>query len=643
MAKSKEDIPEIIPQNEWKEDLEVQVRYHVARIGDQQKTYKRYSANTPLTFKDPREQQEYYFEEIRRCNEGYDGLCGKMYSWLNYATLRDPEKGRIKPKFQTIQHTWFNKIEELQKAPGRGIVCIKRRRIGASWMAGWDAVTDCTFKPFYQIGMNSKSEIDSRKLFQHIKFMHQNMPEWLKPNASTSDRRDFMEFAYWYDTVKQKIVASKGVNTRKEGNQSFISSVAPTDTAHEGEAYSKLIIDEAGKIINLMEIWANAEPCLMLPPRRVGIPIIFGTVGEIDKNGKGLKEMWTQNESYKLDRFAFWGYNGLMVDQYGNDLIEEAVRWIIYERERKRDSTKKVQDAFKQQFPLEERDAFNQITNGGIGNGELIAERLYDLESNPPLKRVGWMRRGGDGSVSFVPNNEGKVIIYDLPDHSRKDGYVSVCDPAEDDDVEKNRDTSDLAAAIMAKPFGLDPPKLVAEYADRPKKIDDYFEQYAMLLEWYNKLKFLPELNKGGWRMLKYFEEKYPHLLGLAPAAASSARGGVEMRRGVKMTAERKQQMIGLIEDHIDNYSKFIPSVKFLEQCKVFGDDHVDDDLAVAIGWCLICMQADKRIAKRTDENLSKNQKSQLKIVNGVLMRINPGQPVIQKPRLGPNSSLFHR
>jgi hypothetical protein len=643
MAKEKEDIVGIIPQNERREDLEVQVRYHVARIGDQPKTYKRYSPNKHLTFKDPREQQEYHFEEIRRCIEGYDGLCGKMYGFLNYGILRDPEKGRIRPTYKSIQHTWYKKIESLQETPGRGIVCIKRRRIGASWMEAWDAVHDCSFKPFYQIGMNSKSETDSRKLFQHIKFMHQNMPDWIRANASTSDRRDFMEFAYWYDTSKQKIVASKGVNTRKEGNQSWISSVAPTDNAHEGEAYSKLIIDEAGKIENLMTIWSFAEDCLMIPPRRVGIPIIFGTVGDIDKNGKGLMEMWKNHDSYDLDQFGFWGYNGLIIDEYGNDMIEDAVRWIIYEREKKKGATKKVRDAFLQKYPLEERDAFNQVTNGGIGDPELIADQLHNLLDNPPLKRTGWMRRSADGGVSFVPNNEGKIIIYDLPDHNRKDGYVSVCDPAEDDDVEKSRDTSDLAAAILAKPFGLDPAKIVAEYADRPKKIDDYFEQYAMLLEWYNKLQFLPELNKGGWRMLKYFEERYPHLLGLAPASASSAKGGVEMRRGVKMTAERKQQMIGLIEDHIDNYSKFIPSVKFLEQCKVFGDDHADDDFAIAVGWCLICMQADKRAAKRTDENLSKVAKSQLKIVNGVLTRVNPGRPVTGKPGYGPNSSIFSR
>ncbi len=131
------------------------------------------------------------------------------------------------------------------------------------------------------------------------------------------------------------------------------------------------------------------------------------------------------------------------------------------------------------------------------------------------MKATGWMRRGADGTVKFQPNEQGPVVIYHHPDVSRKDGYTAVCDPAEDDDVEKSRDTSDLALAIMAKAFGMDIPKLAAELVWRPKKLNDYYEQAAMLLEYYNKTKFLPELNKGGWRMKAYFDDNYPHLLNL--------------------------------------------------------------------------------------------------------------------------------
>jgi len=69
------------------------------------------------------------------------------------------------------------------------------------------------------------------------------------------------------------------------------------------------------------------------------------------------------------------------------------------------------------------------------------------------------------------------------------------------------------------------------------------------------------------------------------------------------MTEERKQQMMGLMEDAIDKYSEFIPSIKLLEQHKVFGDEHATDDLAIAWGWALVMLQADRKAASLNKGN----------------------------------------
>ncbi len=643
MSKPSEATPGEIPKNEWKEELEKEVDYYTALAGPQRRVTKKYTTNIqPTKFADKREEDEYKLEEIRRLVNGYDGLCGKMYGWLHYAKIRDPERGKISPDFRTRDLAWFEKVEENQKSRGRGIVKIKRRRCGASQKAAWDAEHDCMTTPYFQIGMNSKSENDSRNLFKNVKFIHQNLPDWLRPTATASDRRDYMEFAYWWDKTKNKMVSQNGMNCEKRGLQSWISSVAPTDTAHEGQAYSKLIIDEAGKIVNLTTLWGYAEDCLRINTRRVGLPIIFGTVGDIDKDGRGLMDMWINNEAYLLDRFAYYGYHGLMCDEYGNDRVPESIRWIIYERERLKAAHRKVRDAFVQKYPLCDADAFNHISSGGVGDIQLINAQIFELMSNPVEKRIGWMRRKPEGGVDFVPNPEGKVIIYEPPDHARQNGYTATVDPAEDDGISKNRDASELALTIMAKPYGLEPPKLVVEYADRPMKIDSFFEQTAMVLEWYNKTKVHIELNKGGWRMLKYFEQYYQALLALAPRSANSARKGVELKHGVKMTEDKKQQMMGLLEDLIDNYSKFIPSIKFLEQCKVFGDDHKDDDVAVSVGWNLIIMQGDKSVVKNINTPISDIPQVIYKKQNGVIQYINQGSST-QKPKFNNGSVLFRR
>jgi hypothetical protein len=589
MSVEKDEIAGIIPENEFIEALEKEVEYYFS-IAEKPEfiSKKRYTANKyPEKFRDKREELEYQFEEIRKLVQGYDGLCGKGYGFLNYAKLRDPERGKISPEFRVKQEEYFRRVEHHQKNPGKGLVGYKRRRWGFTSIGAWDDWHDCATKPFYQIGANSKSESDSRKAFKHVKFIHQNVPDWLRPIATASDRRDFMEFAsYEKDAAGNRI---------KKGLQSWISVVAPVPENHEGEAYSKLRIDEAGKIDCLLDIWALGEDCLRLNTRRVGLPIILGTVGSIDSNGKGLMELYLNSNAYNLERFAVLGYHGLIVDEFGNDMIKEAIRWVIYERHRLKQATRKVREAFLQKYPLCDKDAFNYVSEGGIGNPMLINDQIVRLINNAPESRAGWMRRKTDGSVDFVPNPDGKIIIYDLPDPKKVNGYVAGCDPSDHDDKKKKagNDVSDLALAVVAKPFGLEAPKLVLEYVDRPEKLDSFFEQSAMALQLYNNTKVLIEDNRA--RMVNYFKTNYPQLLPLVPISILTAKGGFEMKRSITMTEARKQQGIGLVEDNIDHYSPFIPSIKLLEQFKVFGDLHATDDLAMAYLLALILLQADKR------------------------------------------------
>lgn len=594
MAKEKEDHPGFIPENERKPELEKEVEYYVALAGEQPKVKKKYTRNKPFTSKDHREVLDWRMDEIRKCRFGDDGLNGKMYFWLNYATLRDADRGKIAPDFRTIDKTWFEFVEEVQKTKEYGIVSIKRRRIGASVKSACDVLHDCTFTPHYSVGMNSKSENDSRNLFKHVKFIYQNLPDWLRATSTASDRRDYMEFArYEKDAQGNRI---------KKGLQSTIFSVAPTDNAYEGSMVNKLIMDESGKVANLMTIWQFAEDCMRVGTRRTGCPLVFGTVGDITRDGAGLREMWTNNEVYKLKRFPQFAYNGLIVDEFGNCDVEASCRWVVYERERLKSATRKVRESFLQRYPLCEKDAFNQMSEGGVGNPLLINEQIVKLSYNRPEARTGWMRPKPDGGVDFVPNPQGKIIVYDLPDPRRVNGYVAGADPAEFDDLKKKagKDISDLALAIVSKPFGLEAPKLVLEYVDRPEKLDSFFEQSAMALKWYNNTKVLIEDNRA--RMVNYFKNNYQELLPLVPKSIATARGGIEMKHSVKMTEERKQQMMGLIEDNVDKYSPFIPSIKLLEQFKVFGDLHADDDLAIAYGWALVMLQADKRSVQLMDE-----------------------------------------
>src|SRR5690606_24952968 len=101
MAKQQEEVAEIIPENERGPELEKEVEYYYSiAVKPTFISKKRYTPNKIPTFKSIREETDFWFEELRRIKDGYDGLSGKGYGWLHYAKIRDPERGKISPEFR---------------------------------------------------------------------------------------------------------------------------------------------------------------------------------------------------------------------------------------------------------------------------------------------------------------------------------------------------------------------------------------------------------------------------------------------------------------------------------------------------------------------------------------------------------------
>lgn len=631
MSTEKQESVIIIPKNEYKQDLEAEVLYQTARVEATKpfRVKKKYTHIVIPEFKphERREQRDWELEEIRRCIEGHDGLPGRFYYLFHHCSIKHKSRGKIRPNFRAKQLEWALVKDRVLKTPGLGLVVVKSRQWGASWDISADNVYDCQFNHDFDIGMNSKSETDSRNLFIKHKYIHRNQSNFLKAFVSI-DRRDAMIFGQW-DKKNNKYL----------GNQSSIISVAPTPTGHAGNQYRKLVCDEAGET-DIIPLWSNAEDCLIQEGVRVGTPILFGTSGDMSGVGKGLLEFWKNHKLYNLEQFGIWGYNSLIMDDMGNDCIEDSIRFILYERKRREGGSKFAYNKFIQKYPLNEADAFLDASGGGVGDPILLGKQRLYLFDNPPQKQIGWMRPGPLGKPDFVPDPNGQIIVYERPDPNRANGYCASTDPAEDDDVEKTRDSSELASTIVNRPYGLEPPKLLVEYCDRPKKLHDYYAQWAMVLQWFNNTPLHIEMNKGGWRMLDWFTQHYPHLLALAPASANSVRGGVTLKHGVKMTQERKTQMRGLGDAYVENYVNFIPSIKLIDQFGVFGDKGKDDDLATSFLWCLAILQGDKTTAQNLDASMNKNPTVNYVKVNGVIQLVTGNTTPQQNPSQN-RSALF--
>lgn len=604
----------VISKNDYRPDLEDRVAHYVQTVPRLPiNTRKPVRARQPDS-SDPLEQDMWCREELRRIKQGHFGMSGKMYFWYNYVKMGDEvEGGILRPEYRVCQSAWFENIKAWQDSKEWGGICVKRRRIGASWLEASDVLHDAITRPHTKYGMTSKTEGDAIKLFEKVKFIYNNLPEWMRPRTTAGNSRMYMNFAW-------KGKDSKG-NTIVGGTQSAIQVKAPTDTAWEGFAMSKFIVDEAGKISNLKRMYSLTEPVMMKGTRRVGTPLIFGTAGDITKEGADFKDMFHNAEAYKLKQFFFGGWMGLdgLVDEFGNDLVEEAIRWVVYERARKESLAKSEYVDFIQQYPLTVGEAFTSNENYGVGNSFKISKRIDDLYSNPVAQKRGHFKLEGLKPI-FTPHPRGACIIYEEPDPGMDGLYIGGLDSTDHEVKNPNaNEVSGHAMFIVKKRKGLDPPKIVFELYDKPNLPRDFWDQSLLACLYYNQAKVLVERNKPG--VITYFDESgFKHLLATKPGSFDRLVNNNTWNIGLHVNDRIKRYGEECISEYIEDYSDHIPSQKLLEECLSYGQRNTDRVAAFAMA--MIYLKEDKWEATPKLDNDRFFQKRLIIGPNGIPIRV---------------------
>lgn len=603
----------VIDQREYLPELEEQVSYWMKRTSDSPHNDILFKRQKSQEFESEFEKQLWEREEVNRCRFGIEGMSGKMYFFFMYGYLLDAERGKIQPDFRVADNLWFTALEECRDSHEYGLVCVKRRRVGASWKEASDVLQDTMFNKYYHVGLNSKTERDSIELFKKVKFIYNNLPDFLRATSKGGNTRMSMDFSFF--------TKDKTGNKIKAGTQSTLMCVAPTDSAYEGLMLNKWVCDEAGKITNLTQMYAFTEPCLMAGVKRVGVPVLFGTSGEIGFAGKGLKYIWDNHEAYKMKRFFFAGWMGLIHDEKGNDLREEGIRWIIYERYRRQTLDPKQYNDFVQQFPLDVGEAFAQSSAGGLGDGLKINLQMTRLAEEPPKSVKGKFHFDeATNKVVFRPTADGEVIIHEHPIGGLNNAYVAGCDPVDHDNT--FTDASNLSLFILKKRVGMEAPKIALEFTAKPDKASAFYEQSLYALIYYNNTKVLIENNR--YRMIGWFEERgYKWLLQTTPQGVwkyYSKRMSNSL--GIRMTDDVKYYMEELIEDYVEFYVDYIPSRALLQEFLEYGATNTDR--VMAFGIALILLKDDRRASSRAEAKSKALPDIKYVTKNGVTMRMYP-------------------
>lgn len=610
-----------------------------------------------LLEKGTQEYKNFWAEEDRKCREGMTNsagitITGVHYFYLNYVRIKseDTVTGRKKfnfPRFLDIDYDYFHLVEAARKL-GKGLIFSKPRRTGFSYK---DAAL-CTHEyNFYRdsvcvIGafLEKLSTTTMNMVLDNMNFLNANT-EWRKQR--NPDTKDFVKARFEKTIDGIKVWA---------GYMSEVKKLTFKDNpfAAVGLTTNIFIFEEAGTLNNLRDAYGITEPCWKDGDNMIGIPIIFGTGGDMEGGTADFAYMFSNPREYNLLEFdnvwepgkegtkCGWfipatrgrlgtykdelGYhpewkNQPMVDKDGNSLHEIAYASIMDFRENKRKGgdPKNIQDSITQ-YPLTPSESFLR-SSGAIFSSIEMHEWLSKLETVPELrdnkKKVElYFDENGKIKAKLNPDlqdiinyplkkdddKKGSIVIWEDPIDNPPFGlYIAGCDPIDQDGAE----TSDsLGSVFVYKRFihngsSYDIP--VAEYTGRPDRADDFYEIVRRLCIYYNAKCLYENMLKG---LKAYFEMKnslhylceQPQIIKDIVKDSKVTRGyGIHMNKSIKDQCEiYLRQWLYEERDDIDGTKIMnlhtIKSIPLLKELIAY-DREANTDRVIAFMLCVLQKQ----------------------------------------------------
>ena len=448
--------------------------------------YGRYTNAIPGTA----EYHSFWKEEKFRCLHGYepvvDGkpcgirITGEHYFYLNYCQIDkrvklasgEEMKNLDFPSFMLMDYYWFLELERCEN-PHKygedtkyGMIMTKARRKGYSFKNAAGVVWKYTFfkKSYCIIGayMDDYANATFTMALEMLSFLEEHTP---------------FRHGRIIDKPANGIIMSgyiEEVNGRKirKGYKSVIRTMTFKNSAFKsaGKSATRFIFEEAGLFENLETAYNISKYLFMDGNIMIGIPIIFGTGGDMsgktqdfakmfkdpakyglrayrniyDKDKVGYCGFFVDEMWYRPGKIVYDGKNYEGVDECGNPLRWAAEYDLDLERELTRKGDRKAYlDSLTQRCKTP-REAF-LIPDGNIFPTAELYERLATLETDALYKYIStpgelvfsnaWDNING---VSFMPDLDGKFNpIYHYPVKAEEDrnGCIVMYEaPIRDDD-----------------------------------------------------------------------------------------------------------------------------------------------------------------------------------------------------------------
>ena len=552
--------------------------------------------------------QEYWEQELDRCKNGYKPkgmkkISGKYYFYLNYYKILGNDgttgsrKTLISPWYRQMDHEYFDLFETC-KEENKGMIVIKARDKGFSYMNSGMIAHEYTFYPFNDVGIAAGLQATADAFFDKTK----KGLNGIHPNFKHSFLKDT-------DGILRSGYKQKNKDGKWEigGYQStIICRTMDNPEVFKGERVSLMVFEEAGEFKHLKNAYMSSKACFMDGNLQFGVPVVGGTGGDISKASKDFMDMYYEADAYNLIPMfipasrAYYGY--FNVDT-GEEQVKKAEEVLLEEREViTKSGDREAYNLHIQNYPLTVQEAFLNTKTARFDNSLLNAQRSRilgnkDYRSQIQQGSLDWEFDDEDNYiVRWRPHPDGPYKILHHPEPGYKDLDIGGIDSYDQDEAGAS---DSLGSAIIYRRF-VDTEHasdyVVAEYTDRPSKKEDFWDGCLKLAVYYNA-KMLVEYTKIGildyfkrMNALKYLKEK--------PESAHNPGTKTKNRYGVHMNKQVKALMEDLMDDYIRENVEDIWFLELIDELANYGTRNTDR--AIAFGLCLIHNVDNYRIQAKT-------------------------------------------
>lgn len=581
--------------------------------------------------------------QFERCRNGITingyTITGDHYFFLNFyqlPNLKTTKAGSGRnvdfPDFYVAQYEWFHYLE-MCKLLRKNAALMKARGLGFSEMNASLAANMYTVRDNSNtiIAANLAKYVEDTlsKVWQALSFLNSSTDDGFSQlsqvvNNSLARKASYIEMRNGIKVESGSMASVKGI-------------VADSPNKIRGGRCDMLLYEEGGSWVNSTKAFIQGDALIHIQGEQFGFKVIGGTGGDSGAKLEGLRTIFYNPDAFNILPYrhsysqtgdtvltgfflpAFSIVKGSYMDDRGWTDPVKGREYYDKQREKYINSPKDLitySAEFcycpEESFNLEGENKFNKVN---------IAEQLTRIRA---LKQCPKIETGfleylyKDGihneqnitGFKWIPNNNAHIKILEhpiwmLPEEKDETGKVIWSPPTEKlrnlyvigiDGIdigsgqtsEYTKDPSDFCLVVYKRAYGLDEPKFVAIYKDRPHDVRECYKIAIKLAQYYNAVINIEATRQGIIPFAR--ERKLLNLFMKRPRATlSDAIKNTNKQYGTPATAAIIDHQTDLIADYVNDYYHLMWFEEMLDELNRYTDENKRKfDIVAAMAMALL-------------------------------------------------------